>query len=186
MDDVPPETSGLRLSHDPGNHQIGGDALVDKVADHAHQSQIGPNVLLPTRAMPSARSLSRPRSWKLIEDQGADRFQKGIVVQQAQQDARSHDDDARSRPAFLVESGPDSRCRGLARCRVRETCASPPLGPPSAAVRGQRCAPALGQPRIENRRRHARGLCRPGRSLQDDRRMRAQGGEQFGENFVDG
>ena len=164
--------------------QVAGHFLDRQRGRHDHEAQLRPHGLLHQPHQPQGQIALQAALVELIEDDRADRFQKRLVVQPPQQDARRDGQDARPRPALAIEADV-----------IADLVAQPPaaLAGHPARRRPGRQPPRLQQhdllvsrqAGVQQGRRHARGLSRAGRSTQHGVGTAPQSIKQFRQHGVD-
>jgi len=121
---------------------------------------------------------------EFVEDQRTDARKLGVGLDHPGQDALGHDLDAGGLAAARLAA--HAIADGLARYLAQG------LGQPFGGSAGGQAAgfqhhdAALGQASVQQRQGHARGLARAGRGLQHGAARAAQGGDQIGQDGVDG
>ena len=158
---------------------------VANVADMTISRKSGRTFCCTRRAMPSARSLSRPRSWNSSKIRVPTDSKNGSSCNMRSKMPGVTTTMRSTWPASFVEADliADLAAKFRAALEGHAPSRRPRRQPPWLENHDP---PILGQRRIENRRRHPRRLAGPRWRFQDDRRMRAQSRQQFGKNLVDG
>ncbi len=123
---------------------------------------------------------------ELVEHHRGDAAQRRLRQQAAQQDPLGDEANARVRPPTVLEAHrvADGLAGALAEL-LGDALGGQARRQPARLEDDDLAAARIGEPRVEQRARHARGLAGAGRRLDDHRARRAQRGDDLGQLAVD-
>ena len=161
-----------------------GDRFRGQRGRHHHQFQFRPDGLLHAADHGQGQVAVEAPLVELVEHDRGHRFQEGVVLQHAEEDAFGDDLDPRLRSHAAIEA---DLVADLAAQRHAALESDPPRTGPGGQAAGlqDHDRTAAGQARIEHGRRHAGRLARAGGGPQDDGLRSAQGGHDLRQDFVD-
>jgi hypothetical protein len=151
---------------------------------HDQDAQVRPRLALHASRHRQRQIRVQAALVELVEHDRADVRQERIVLQHAHDEPFGHDQDARARRALTVEAHVETDLvADLPAALARNAPRRRPRG--DAARLEHQDEPLARDPRVEERRRHARRLPRAGGRAQHGARMRAQGRDDLGQDRVD-
>jgi hypothetical protein len=152
---------------------------------HNNYAQFWPNRLLHQPHDAQGKIAFQTTLVKLIEKNNARRIEKGIVVQETNEDAWRHYEDARPRTAVTVESHmitdfvPEPSAAFIGHAPSSSTCRE-------TSRFQEDNAPILGKTRFEESGRHVRRLTRTCRCAQHNARLLPKRRNNLRENRING
>jgi hypothetical protein len=170
---------------DRATAQIRRDRLDGQGRRHHNDAQLGSYRLLQQPHHAQSKIALQAALVKLVEEDDRCRIEKGILVQESNEDARRHDQDARLSAALTIETH-----------MIPDLVAEPSAAFVGHAPCGGTCretswfqednAPILRQTRIEQSRRHACRLARTRRSAQNNAGLLPKLSDKLRENRING